>query len=314
MFIQNEDNSFYMTRGDDCEMIIHHMFSPGDVIRIKITKKKDCNSVLLQRDFTVEANMDTYVIWLSGADTKFDEVISKPTDYWYEIELNPDTAPETIVGYTEDGPAVFRLYPEGKDVEEGDIDAVAPETLQEMITRSLNEALATGAFNGKDAYEIAKEKGFDGTEEEWLESLQGEKGDRADIYTLEGNMNTLTSGTVQIQLFKNGQPCTERVYLVSNVASGSSDWREHGTSTGWFTTQKSWNYGGTEAGMAWRCYAYEDNTRTNLLAACSIFASPKGEVGPTGETGNAYVLTDNDKAEIAELVLASIPNANGVRF
>lgn len=33
---------------------------------------------------------------------------------------------------------------------------------------------------GKSAYEIAKENGFQGTEDEWLESLKGEKGDKGD--------------------------------------------------------------------------------------------------------------------------------------
>ena len=35
--------------------------------------------------------------------------------------------------------------------------------------------VAEGA-NGKSAYEIAIENGFEGTEQEWLESLQGESG------------------------------------------------------------------------------------------------------------------------------------------
>ncbi len=38
---------------------------------------------------------------------------------------------------------------------------------------------ATGA-TGKSAYEIAVEYGFEGTEEEWLASLKGEKGDKGD--------------------------------------------------------------------------------------------------------------------------------------
>lgn len=36
--------------------------------------------------------------------------------------------------------------------------------------------------NGKSAYEIAKENGFDGTEEEWLNSLKGAPGEDADIF------------------------------------------------------------------------------------------------------------------------------------
>ena len=35
--------------------------------------------------------------------------------------------------------------------------------------------------NGKSAYEIAKELGYQGTEEEWLESLKGPQGIQGDI-------------------------------------------------------------------------------------------------------------------------------------
>lgn len=38
----------------------------------------------------------------------------------------------------------------------------------------------SGGADGKSAYEIAVEYGFEGTEEEWLASLKGEKGDKGD--------------------------------------------------------------------------------------------------------------------------------------
>lgn len=50
-----------------------------------------------------------------GDETKIGEYISKPKEYWYEIELNPETYPQTIIGYDEDGPKVLILYPEGGD-------------------------------------------------------------------------------------------------------------------------------------------------------------------------------------------------------
>lgn len=39
--------------------------------------------------------------------------------------------------------------------------------------------------NGKSAYEIAVDNGFEGTEAEWLESLKGEKGDTGDAFTYD---------------------------------------------------------------------------------------------------------------------------------
>ena len=56
-------------------------------------------------------------VMLTSKETKFGELIHKPKDYWYEVELNPMTTPQTVIGYDEDGAKVFRLFPEGKDVE-----------------------------------------------------------------------------------------------------------------------------------------------------------------------------------------------------
>ena len=196
MFVVNEDKSVYVTRGDVCEIPVQHQFNAGDIVRIKITKKKDCESVVMQRDFDIQDETDSFVIFLTGDDTKLGEVISKPTDYWYEIELNPDTHPETIVGYDEDGAKIFRLYPEGKDVDGEDIEVVGHKTLQELVDYALETAKESGAFDGEkgekgnpgekgekgdqgdtgdtgdSAYEIAVKHGFGGTEEEWLASLK----------------------------------------------------------------------------------------------------------------------------------------------
>ena len=57
----------------------------------------------------------TVNISLESDDTKIGNLVNKPTKYWYEIELNPDTTPQTIVGYDLDGEKIFMLYPEGDD-------------------------------------------------------------------------------------------------------------------------------------------------------------------------------------------------------
>jgi hypothetical protein len=119
--INNEDNSISMTRGDiaffgvtltdksDNEVL----FQAGDLIRITVYEKKDCEKVVLKKDFYINEESEIAEIYLTKDDTRFGDVISKPTDYWYEVELNPDTMPQTIIGYDEDGPILFRLYPEG---------------------------------------------------------------------------------------------------------------------------------------------------------------------------------------------------------
>lgn len=123
MFTLNDDLSIYATRGDivffsvsAAEDGVPYQFQLGDVLRIKIFGKKKCENVVLEKDFPVVEVTDSVDIFLSKEDTKIGEVISKPTDYWYEVELNPHTDPKTIIGYNEDGPAVFKLFPEGADI------------------------------------------------------------------------------------------------------------------------------------------------------------------------------------------------------
>lgn len=125
MFVINEDNSIYATRGDIVFLTVAAMnddaaytFKAGEVLRFKVFGKKDCKSVLRQKDFPVTSATQEVEIFLDSEFTKFGEVISKPRDYWYEVELNPFDDPQTIIGYDEDGAKVFRLFPEGADIEE----------------------------------------------------------------------------------------------------------------------------------------------------------------------------------------------------
>ena len=125
MFKINDDLSIYATRGDQVTINLsaktgeaNYNFRVGDLVRFKVTAKKACNKVLMSKDVRVTSASDIVSIVLTGDDTKFGNVISKPTDYWYEVELNPDSQPQTIIGYDEAGAKVFRLYPEGGDLSE----------------------------------------------------------------------------------------------------------------------------------------------------------------------------------------------------
>ena len=123
MFKTNEDCSVYLTRGDAICFSVSangsdgtaYSFKPGDEVRLKIFERKNCKRVLLSKKFAVTAESESVDIFLSSDDTKLGDVISKPQDFWYEIELNPETEPQTIIGYDEDGAKIFRLYPEGND-------------------------------------------------------------------------------------------------------------------------------------------------------------------------------------------------------
>jgi hypothetical protein len=67
---------------------------------------------MLQKDVEVAEETQAVQFHLDSADTKFGDVIRKPTEFWYTVELNPDTYCQTIVGHDEDGARIFMLYPE----------------------------------------------------------------------------------------------------------------------------------------------------------------------------------------------------------
>ena len=165
MFVLNDDNSIYATRGDTVFFAVTaydgdnpHVFKAGDIVRIKVFGKKDAENVVLQKDFAVTDDATSVDIVLDGADTKIGDVINKPKDYWYEIELNPDTFPQTIVGYGEDGAVLFKLFPEGADIEIPETDPedipVVDAELDMTSHRPIENQAVARAFEGlKEGYE-----------------------------------------------------------------------------------------------------------------------------------------------------------------
>ena len=123
MFTVNSDLSIYLTRGDAIAIKIsanlseeeQYTFKIGDVVRFKVFEKNRCNNVVLTKVINVEQETTYVDVCLSSEDTKIGDLINKPKDYWYEVEVNPNTSPQTIIGYDVHGPKIFRLYPEGDD-------------------------------------------------------------------------------------------------------------------------------------------------------------------------------------------------------
>ena len=121
MFKINEDGSIFLTRGDIANIVVtatnseneEHVFENGDVIRFLVFEKGACNCVVVSKSVEVSEETKKVLIPLSGNETKIGVPINKPQDYWYEIELNPETNPQTIIGYDENGAKILRLFPEG---------------------------------------------------------------------------------------------------------------------------------------------------------------------------------------------------------
>lgn len=125
MFKVKDDLSIHVTRGDigilgitaKNEDNTDYIFQVGDIIRLGVFEKKKFSLIKLQKDVTVQEQGTEVQISLNKEDTTIGDIINTPVDYWYEIQLNPETNPQTIIGYDENGAKIFRLYPEGVEKE-----------------------------------------------------------------------------------------------------------------------------------------------------------------------------------------------------
>ena len=123
--IDNKTKQISVTRGDVAlidfsplnEDDNEYVFQANDVVRFKVFERKESEKVYLVKDFNATANQTSIEISLTSEDTKIGELIDKPKKYWYEIELNPDTNPQTLIGYDDEGEKLFVLFPEGGDKE-----------------------------------------------------------------------------------------------------------------------------------------------------------------------------------------------------
>ena len=190
MFTINDDLSIYITRGDILLFNVtadekgeEYKFQPGDVVRFTVYEKKACNCVVLQKDFPVMEETGYVQIFLDENDTRIGNLISKPVDYWYEIELNPMTAPQTIIGYDENGAKVFKLYPEADKVidpepetepedipvVDGALDALSPRPVENRVVtaailrqdekvKKYKEAADTHAEDERNPHNVTKDQ------------------------------------------------------------------------------------------------------------------------------------------------------------
>lgn len=82
-------------------------------------------------------------------------------------------------------------------------------TLYALLKNYIKQTIKETGLNGKSAYEIAIDQGFQGTEQEWLKSLQGESpriGENGNW--LVGTLDTGVSATVE---------GNEKVYTTDNL-------------------------------------------------------------------------------------------------
>lgn len=92
-----------------------YTFVNGDKIIFSVYNKNKMNdkAILLKE---IEATPETTNIAISCTkeETSLGDLINKPVDYWYEIELNGEY---TVLGYDDNGAKILTLYPEGSKLQ-----------------------------------------------------------------------------------------------------------------------------------------------------------------------------------------------------
>lgn len=91
-----------------------YTFEEGDKIVFSIYKKGDMSgNAVLVKEIDATPNETSIDISLTSQETKIGEMINKPVEYWYEIELN---GRYTVIGYDDKGAKIFKLFPEGSKI------------------------------------------------------------------------------------------------------------------------------------------------------------------------------------------------------
>lgn len=150
----------------------------------------------------------------------------------------------------------------------------SPETA-EIESKDEFTLLETAIAQAKNAYQIAVENGFEGTESEWLESLKG----------ADGKDGINGKNGVDGQDGKDGQNGTDGIGITSTEINANGE----------------------------LVLTYSDGSTANVGVVIGA-KGDKGDTGATGADGNDYVLTDTDKAEIANIAIDNIADGDEVKY
>lgn len=92
-----------------------YSFEEGDKITFSLYNKGKLNEkAVLLKEVQATPGTTSINIYCNNEETKIGELINKPIDYWYEIELNNEF---TILGYDDEGAKLLKLFPEGSKIQ-----------------------------------------------------------------------------------------------------------------------------------------------------------------------------------------------------
>lgn len=211
--------------------------------------------------------------------------------------------------YTERG--MFVRKEDGKGLSSNDFTTELKDKLESLRH-------GTDGRDGKSAYEIARENGFTGTKEEWLESLKGQKGDKGEKgldgqrgeQGLQGvgikNIQTLENGSLRITL------TNDQIFETTSLKGDRGDKGQQGD-RGLQGQQGQQGRQGIQgvAGANGKS-AYEIALETGFVGSKEQWiASLKGQKGDDTGYNKAYV--DNKYDGLAALVKANKGNIDRLK-
>lgn len=117
-----EGTTIKLNRGDVLSFVLTidngddpYTFQEGDKITFSVYSKGKMNEkAVLLKEVDATPNATSLTIECTNEDTKIGDLINKPMEYWYELELNNEY---TILGYDESGAKQLILYPEGSKLQ-----------------------------------------------------------------------------------------------------------------------------------------------------------------------------------------------------
>lgn len=115
-----EEKTIHISRGNKATIELkvpvdddYYEFQTNDKIALKIYEQKGLNKIYLKKIITdIKQASKTVDINIKASDSEIGDLENKPIAYWYEIVLNDE---QTLIGYDDEGPKEFILYPEGYD-------------------------------------------------------------------------------------------------------------------------------------------------------------------------------------------------------
>ena len=113
------NKNIYLNRGDAITIRIVNnsdTFKANDYVKLYVCEQGDLSNVVLTKTVNISAAASEVDIALTSEETRIGDPIKNASKvYWYEIELNGDT---TLVGYDNNGPKLFTLWPEAVEGDE----------------------------------------------------------------------------------------------------------------------------------------------------------------------------------------------------